>query len=215
MGSKPAQGTSQVSWQDGVPRGSGRGSSPPLHPTLAVQSLLHRKPCVLEIRNGSINFFPRWSSSLHPPGCSHPQPPPRTGKGQMGGGIDPRPEPGPRPRRGSADQLTTRSQGAGPQRANGSAPSRSCQATRREEERGRTAKDEGAELQRMRARSRSIWLQRACATRRPGGMLQPAPSGHRSLQPEALNKLGEGLQGPLSQPPPFHSNNNDNNSDGS
>lgn len=56
---------------------------------------------------------------------------------------------------------------------------------------------------------------------RPGGGLQPAPSGHRSPRPEALNKLGEGLKGGARVPPPAATasppaavSNNNNNSEG-
>lgn len=93
----------------------GEGLAPSSLPPRPFNRPHRRKPCVPEIRNGSINFFPRRTGLLPPPRPpSRPQPPPCTRKGQMGGGIDPRPEPGPRPRRGRADQLTTRRPGAWP-----------------------------------------------------------------------------------------------------
>lgn len=127
-GGQPAQGGGRIELEDTAPgelgaRGElGRGPRRPLarppSPPRPCSRPHRRKPCVPEIRNGSINFFSKAGRLLQAPGPpSRPQPPPRAGKGQTGGGIDPRPQPGPRPRRGRADQLTTRR--PGPRRAAG------------------------------------------------------------------------------------------------
>lgn len=169
-------------------------------PTPPCRRPHRRKPCDPEIRNGSINFFPRPTELLHSPGPpSRLQLPPLARKGQMGGGIDPRPEPGPWPRRGRADQLTTRCPGAALaagqwERAEPWLPGNA------DREGGAGPRGDGAEIAAINpapVRMRGP---------RPGGMLQPAPSGHRSPRPEALNKLGKGFKGgagaPRHPPPP-------------
>ena len=106
----------------------------------------------------------------------------------MGGGIDPRPEPGPRPRRGRADQLTTRRPGV--RRASGQWERAEPRLPGNESRGGGAGPalygSKAAPINPAPARMRGLL---------PGGMLQPAPSGHRSPRPEALNKLGKGLKG--------------------
>lgn len=128
-------------WQ-GCPVFSSLTPHPRLLP-LSLQEALHARD---KKRVNKLLFFsqdwPGWfnpSSHLPYPHPTRPppvrrQPPVRARKGQMGGGIDPRPEPGPRPRRGRADRLTTR---------RGERSSRQPMGTRGAAVAGQRARDEG------------------------------------------------------------------------
>lgn len=172
-------------------------SSPP---TPAIQSPPPQEAVRTRDKKRVNKLFSKTGRLLHPPEPPfHPQPPPCAGKGQMGGGIDQSPEPGPRPRRSRADQLTTQPRSPARRRPMGAL--RAAVAGQRGP--GRRG---GAGTVMERRLPRSIRRPRACAARGRLGCCSRRPvvidrRGQRSLISWEKG-LREGLGCPHHPPPP-------------